>query len=129
MKKHSNKNAYMKNVVLSFIIICLIIGGCKAKKNAETIQSKLAVQETPATEKSTGKISHQFRSTGCATVIVADIKKGETDTLIIIPKDALPSGFDVNGLKVFFNYHASRIPQPPGCSKGIPAEITNLEKK
>jgi hypothetical protein len=128
MKKHSNKNFYMKNVVLSFIISCLIIGGCKAKKNTETTQAKPNVQETPATEKTTGKISHQFRSTGCATVIVVNVKN-ETEPIILIPREALPTRFDINDLEIYFNYHPLRMPQPPGCSKGIPAEITNLEKK
>ena len=118
----------MKYVILSFIISGLIMGGCKAKKNTETTQANTTVKETPAPEKTTGKISHQFRSTGCATVIVV-VKKGEADTLILIPKDVLPTELDVNGLQVSFNYHPLRMPQPPGCSKGIPAEIINLEKK
>ena len=116
----------MKNVFLSFTISCLIIGGCKAKKNTTAIQANATVKETTAPEKTIGKISHQFRSTGCATVIVVDIKS-EADTLILIP--ALPNGLDINSLEVSFNYHPLRMPQPPGCTKGIPAEITNLERR
>jgi len=118
----------MKNAVLSVMIICLLAGACKSKKSTETSTVNTAVKETPAPEKTTGKISHRFRSTGCATVIVVEIK-GEADSLILIPRDELPAGLDVNGLEVSFNYRSLRMPQPPGCNTGIPAEITDLERR
>jgi hypothetical protein len=47
----------------------------------------------------------------------------------LIPKDKLAKEFDVDGLEVQFNYHALKMPQPEGCTVGMPAEISELTKK
>lgn len=76
--------------------------------------------------KTSGMVSHQFRVTGCATVIVV---AGTTPPLILIPKNKLPDNMDVDGLEISFNYRKLKMPQPVGCSKGIPAELNDIKKK
>lgn len=71
-----------------------------------------------------GEVSHEYRATGCATVILVANEDGSSMTLI--PKDKLDSKFDKNGLKISFNYHPLKMANPAGCSVGIPAEITDI---
>jgi hypothetical protein len=80
----------------------------------------------PAVPKTLGKVSHQFRGEGCFTVII--IKQPGND-IILIPKNPLPKKFDKNGLEIKFEYRLLRMPNPKGCEKGRPAEITNISKK
>ena len=74
-----------------------------------------------------GTVSHQFRASGCTTVILV-YSANKEDTLILIPRLEL-NKYDVNGLKISFNYRKLRMPNPVGCTKGIPAEISNIKKK
>lgn len=73
-----------------------------------------------------GKVSHQFRKSGCATVIIVKGNNGEEE-LVLIPKDALKKEIDMDGMIIYFNYHPLKMPNPPGCVKGMPAEITDVE--
>jgi hypothetical protein len=73
-----------------------------------------------------GKVSHKYRAGGCSTVIVF-IKDGTEMTLI--PKDKLAAEFDVDGQAIMFNYRPLKMPNPAGCTVGMPAEITDLSKK
>ena len=75
-----------------------------------------------------GKVSHRFRKTGCATVIIVS-GKTEEDELVLIPRDALKNVFDVDGLIIYFNYLPLKMPNPPGCVKGMPAEISDVERE
>ena len=120
----------MKYYILAIAISFSIVAGCKSKKSANTAGTgtNTIIEPTAAPAKTTGKVSHQFRSTGCATVIVVN-QEGQKESLILIPKDMLPSAFDVDGTEIHFNYHTLRMPQPKGCDKGIPAEITDITKK
>ncbi len=76
--------------------------------------------------KHNGKVSHQFKAKGCASVII--IKQVEGD-IILIPKTPLPKALDKNNLEIKFDYRILRMPNPKGCEKGQPAEITNCSKK
>ncbi|MCW3105058.1 MAG: hypothetical protein JWO09_3498 [Bacteroidetes bacterium] len=49
--------------------------------------------------------------------------------MTLIPKDKLASEYDVDGLEIAFNYHPLKMPNPAGCTVGMPAEITDLSKK
>ncbi|MGZ4097662.1 MAG: hypothetical protein ACXVNM_02210 [Bacteroidia bacterium] len=77
------------------------------------------------TLKTAGKVSHEFKKSGCRTVIILQ----SDPAVILIPREKLPKAFDKNGLIIFFNYRRLRTPNPIGCVKGVPAEITNISKK
>lgn len=90
------------------------------------IASSPKIEQTTIKSKTIGKVSHQFRVTGCSTVIVVE---GITPPLILIPKNKLPDKLDENGLEISFNYKKLKMPQPVGCSKGSPAELTDITNK
>ena len=73
-----------------------------------------------------GKVSHQYKTKGCSTVII--IKRTDGD-IILIPKTPLPKALDKNNLEIKFDYRVLRIPNPKGCEKGQPAEITNCSRR
>jgi hypothetical protein len=75
--------------------------------------------------KTTGKVSHAYKKSGCSTVIVVDSQP----CLILIPKAKLPKALDKDGMLISFNYRKLKMPNPKGCVKGIPAEISNASKK
>jgi len=105
-----------------------MIYGCKTKKNIGVPETNTTDKGTSTLAKTAGRVSHQFRTTGCATIIIVKTKD-TANPIILIPRDPLPHELDVNGLEISFNYHTLRIPQPPGCDKGIPANISDLKKK
>jgi hypothetical protein len=109
---------------LFFILLISTFCACKAKQ--KSIVSTPATEQTSPKPKTIGKVSHKYKATGCATVIIVE---GASDPLILIPKDKLPSDIDVDGLEISFNYHTLRIPQPKGCNEGIPALIKDITKK
>ena len=82
----------------------------------------------PPAGNTVGKVSHQFASKGCATVIVV-IADGGGEELVLIPHIPLENKFDREGSEIYFNYRPLKMPQPPGCEKGIPAEITDISFK
>ncbi|MGQ0829298.1 MAG: hypothetical protein ACT4ON_13000 [Bacteroidota bacterium] len=112
----------------SILIICFFVASCTSNKKAGT--STVIKDEVQANPKTKGKISHQYRATGCSTVVIVDASVLDAP-LVLIPKDKLPSGLDINGLEISFNYRTLKMPNPPGCNTGIPAEIkdiTNVKK-
>ncbi|HEY4798723.1 MAG TPA: hypothetical protein VII99_06560 [Bacteroidia bacterium] len=117
----------MKYFILFFVVAVLTLSSCKTKKNLSNKADSSASQISMA-DKTLGKVSHQFRSSGCATVILVGIT-GQESPMILIPKDTLPQSIDVDGTEIYFKYRKLKMPQPKGCSKGIPAEITDLIKK
>lgn len=102
----------MKSYLIIFTIVATIITSCKTK---ETTTSSVM-------GKTSGKVSHEYKAGGCSAVIVTN------DGVTLIPKDDLQKEFDVDGLNVTFDYITLKMPQPAGCTTGIPAEITNLGK-
>ncbi|MBA3665800.1 MAG: hypothetical protein H0W61_16585 [Bacteroidetes bacterium] len=82
--------------------------------------------QTPSdTTKTTGKVSHMFKSGGCHTVIIVESKP----EIILIPQTKLPKKLDKEGLIICFNYRRLRSPNPQGCVKGHMAELSNISKK
>ena len=71
-----------------------------------------------------GEVSHEYKATGCTAVVIVTNEDGSKLTLL--PKDKLDSKFDKNGLKINFNYRLLKMPNPPGCDAGIPAELTDI---
>ncbi len=114
----------MRKTIALIIVVALSGGACrmgqKATKNTPASTDKSEQMDN----KSVGKVSHQYKATGCATVIIIN-KDGETIT--IIPKDRLDASLDVDGLEITFNYRPLKMPNPVGCTAGFPAELTNIK--
>ncbi|HEY0029271.1 MAG TPA: hypothetical protein VGC65_00820 [Bacteroidia bacterium] len=123
--------------------------GCKTKKGATssttTTTTTSSSSSTPGTSTTTtvtetntstssnnqgahaGKVSHKYRAGGCETVIVI-LAHDDIAEITLIPKDKLNKDIDVDGQTILFDYHPLKMPQPEGCTVGIPAEITNITK-
>ncbi|MBN8696879.1 MAG: hypothetical protein J0L87_10125 [Bacteroidetes bacterium] len=102
----------MKSYLIIFTIVATLLTSCKTKE--ATTSNTMG--------KTSGKVSHEYKAGGCSAVIVT------SDGVTLIPKDALKKEFDVDGLNVTFDYITLKMPQPAGCTTGIPAEISNLGK-
>jgi hypothetical protein len=109
-----------------FILVLFVAFGaaCKSKKAADSSASTTTSEK--AIGNTMGTVSHKYKATGCNTVIIVKQEDGE---LTLIPKDKLDKEFDVDDKVIMFNYHTLKMPQPEGCSVGIPAEITDISKK
>jgi hypothetical protein len=118
----------MKNLLV--IIALLFVTGlsCKTKPQSEIQSSDIKSGATKTTNKTQGKVSHEYRATGCKTVVVVKTVDA-SNPMILIPITALPDKFDKDGLNIYFNYSLSRIKNPEGCSHGIPAELTDISLK
>ena len=117
----------MSNFFKIFFIIVLGVSiavlGCKTSyKN-----TKQNSEQDQANDKTSGVISHKYISSGCGSVIF--VCKASEDTLVLIPKDPLPKEFDKDGKKIWFQYHLLKMPNPVGCLKGLPAEISDISIK
>jgi hypothetical protein len=111
----------MKKIV-GIAVLTLLVGvfGCKTKSSTSSTNSG----DEPVTH---GVVSHQYHSTGCASVIIVDDSGDAGVTITLIPKDPLSSKLDKEGTKVTFSYTLLRMPNPEGCTVGMPAEIRNLK--
>ena len=57
------------------------------------------------------------------TIYEENYEVGESDEVITSPSNS--KGL---GQLIRFDYHALKMPQPAGCTVGVPAEITNITK-
>ena len=91
---------------------------------------QLSSQEPPkdAGPKYTGKVSHQYKKKGCSSVVIIQ-SDPPAESLVLIPKTALPKKLDKEGMIITFNYRRLRMPNPKGCETGMPAELSNIQKK
>lgn len=110
--------------ILTVFISVSAGAGCKCKKESSTT---VASSSAVAAGGTVGKVSHQYRSTGCETVIIIPAA-GDAGEITLIPKDKLSTDMDVDGMMLSFDYHTLKMPQPAGCSVGMPAELTNISK-
>jgi hypothetical protein len=118
----------MKNLLVLLAIIILTGLSCKTKPQTQTQLTDNTSGASKTAVKTVGKVSHEYRATGCNTVVI--VKKDETtDPLILIPISALPDKFDKDGLTIYFNYSLSKIKNPEGCSHGIPAVLADISLK
>ena len=112
---------------LIFITLFLTLSfSCKTKQKSENCNNdkqKIAADDN----RIEGKVSFQYRSGGCATVIIVK-QPGKENVLTLIPSLPLAKEFDIDGLTIKFNYHPLKMRNPDGCTVGIPAEITDLSK-
>jgi thioredoxin-related protein len=114
----------MKNITVLILVVALSAGACRMGQKATKNTSASTDKKEQMDNKSIGKVSHQYKATGCATVVIIN-KDGETITLI--PKDMLDAKLDVDGLEITFNYRPLKMPNPAGCTAGFPAELTNIK--
>ncbi len=114
----------MKLFIFLLLICTFSFHSCKPKQKTNDQEAK-TVAPVGAT---LGKVSHQYRKTGCATVIIVHYSNPE-EMMTLIPKDTLAPAFDIDGLEIYFNYRKLKMPNPRGCTAGMPAEIKDISKK
>src|SRR4051812_49319974 len=107
----------MRSIIIMLSLVVSFTTGCKSKKEATSTTASATVGGT------TGKVSHQYQSTGCSTVVIISAADAP---ITIIPKDKLSKEFDLDGQEITFDYHPLKMPQPAGCNVGIPAELSNI---
>ena len=116
----------MKYIIILFSTLILFLFSCKTKQPVE--QNNQTTEIKSAETRTLGKVSHEYRATGCNTVVVVTNNNTEKP-LILIPVDALSKELDKDGLQIYFEYKLLKMRNPPGCSKGIPATLLNITKK
>ncbi len=97
---------------------------CECSKT--TAQHAVNINQTNNSAMTSGKVSHIYRATGCKTVIIIN---NSDEALTLIPSVELPGEFDKDGLEIFFNYRLLKMPNPEGCSVGLPAELSDVAIK
>jgi len=110
--------------------LLLFCPACKTKQKESTKASTETTVTSPSPPSNTapkisGRVSHTYEEKGCGTVIIVPNAKGG-DPQILIPH-ALPAEFDVDSLEILFHYHPLKIKNPPGCMKGSPAGLLDIE--
>lgn len=126
----------MKRIALSIFLLGISLVACKIKepcympppKQAADAKPDTTSHQTAAQPKTNGVVSHRYSSTGCSPVIITDKVTSKGDTIILIPVSGL-GDFDIDGLKISFNYRRSMIKNPPGCTQGSPAILSNITKR
>jgi hypothetical protein len=112
----------MRIIIIALTFILAFSIGCKTK------QPSGCCIHAPAVGTTTGTVSHQYKTTGCGTVIIVTPADGGT-TMTLIPKDKLDKAFDKDGLIITFNYSLLKMPTREGCTTGNMAEITDIAKQ
>jgi hypothetical protein len=118
----------MKNLLVIIALIIITGLSCKTKPQSQTQSADVKTGSTKTVTKTQGKVSHEYRSTGCNTVVIVKTTDA-ANPIVLIPITALPDKFDKDGLIIYFNYSLSRIKNPEGCSHGIPAVLTDVSLK
>jgi len=115
----------IKHIALKvFFCFLFFVFSCKTKQpNQPATDDAKSLSNGIKTE---GKVSHQYRSAGCETIIICK-NENKDDTLFLIPMTSLGK-FDVDGLKISFTYRILRIHNSKECKQGIPVQISNVEK-
>ncbi len=117
----------MKLSILILSIAVSVSVACKTKKaTSESSSTEMKQTTEQSSPKTIGKVSHQYRATGCATVVII---KTADNTITLIPKDKLPDNLDVDGIEISFDYHLLKMHNPVGCNAGIPAALTNIKAR
>ena len=118
----------MKNLFVVVVLLLIAVTSCKTKQQTQKQLTDSTTGATKVIPKTQGTVSHEYRATGCSTVVI--VKKADSATpMILIPITALPDEFDKDGLTIYFNYSLSRIKNPEGCSHGMPAQIKDVSTK
>lgn len=109
---------------LKLIICYLLFVSCKSKQTAASANITDATNQPANTIKAIGIVSHQYKKSGCGTMILCK-REAEKDTLFLIPMTSLGE-FDKDGLEVYFNYRILRVHNPIGC-KGTPVQVYDIK--
>ena len=127
----------IKKTIICCFVLAVSVCACKPKQKATVSTANVKEQKQPVSEpaatseqkqvvaKTIGKVSHQYRETGCPTVVIIMTVE---NPIILIPKDKLPAELDVDSQEISFYYKPLKMPQPKGCIKGMPAELKDVEK-
>lgn len=136
--------------ILAFAVSAFTATSCKSKKEATSsattttsssstpgVSGTTATTTTMETTNTTassnnqgahaGKVSHKYRAGGCETVIII-MAHDDVAEITLIPKDKLNKDIDVDGQNITFDYQPLKMPQPAGCTVGMPASISNITK-
>jgi len=114
-----------QRVMCIVTLYCFVLIACKSK---QLDLPKTTDADTSASSiKKEGIVTHQYKSVGCETIIICK-PTNENDTLFLIPMTSLEK-FDIDNLKISFNYRILRVHNPKGCKQGIPAQISNIKIK
>jgi len=116
-----------KQFVIYYLLLApcfLVLASCKAKQ-ANATQPTDTNQPTN-TLKTSGIVSHQYRPSGCQTIMLCK-REVEKDTLFLIPMTSLGE-FDKAGLEISFSYRILRVHNPKGC-KGTPVQVSDIKAK
>jgi hypothetical protein len=110
----------MKKYISVILLLTVLITACKTQHKC---CSKNSITN-PAGEY-TGTVSHKYAEGGCAVVIIIPAS-GDQEERVIIPSQPLAKEFDKDGKKIHFNFRLLRMPNPPGCTIGNVAEISDI---
>jgi hypothetical protein len=100
-----------------------LLPSCKSTKNNSSETKVYFPDKETDGDRTKGMVSHRLRASGCKTIIEVKV---EEETMVLIPKDPLPTELDKDGLMIEFHYRVLRMPQPEGCTEGRPAAVMNL---
>ncbi len=114
----------MRITCIALALASFSFAACKARQTAAAPVAATATTMEQTSPSTTGKVSHQYKATGCATVII--VKNGD-EIITLIPSEKLPEQMDVDGLEISFDYRPLRMHNPEGCNAGFPAQLTNLK--
>lgn len=113
-------------LLFNLLLVFLFLSACCSEKKSgitgADIETVNNIGET------LGKVSHKYRSTGCATVVIVN-GQNSNDEIILIPLDTLASDINVEGIEIYFNYQPLKRMNPPGCNAGFPAKLYDISKK
>lgn len=114
-------------------MLVLLAFSCKNGKGVATQKEapKKAEEESvidpkskdDANDFSRGIVSLELKKNGCAALVKGFTPDGEE--LVLIPNKPL-GNLEKEGQKIKFHFRLLRMPQPEGCTKGVPAELTDL---
>ncbi|MBN2727994.1 MAG: hypothetical protein JXR53_02115 [Bacteroidales bacterium] len=115
----------MRWLLIFSMILSVTLFSCKCREKQKDINE---IQDTEIITgvvqgEHIGVIHHNYEESTC-TVIEA--VKGD-EVFYLIPVNGLPEAMDIDGMLIRFNYHALKMPQPEGCTKGIPVELSDVE--
>jgi len=108
----------MKWLIPLIVLSLFAFSSCKCCKSGKNNKTNVVA----AIGTHMGMVSHQYRATGCKTVVIINGDEGVT----LIPVEGLPDSLDMDGKLIKFDYTTLRMPQPEGCNTGLPASLTNV---
>lgn len=113
----------MRWLLIVSILLSVSTMSCKCKKNLHDDNEKIVEQPAASNGEFVGVVRHNFEESTCTVIEALD---GD-QVVYFIPVNGLPESMDIDGMQIRFNYHPLKMPQPEGCTKGIPVELSDVE--